>query len=135
MDVLTSSQRKKNMQAIKSKDTVAEISLRKALWRNGVRYRKNWRKIPGSPDIVLTKQKIAIFVDGDFWHGRGHEDTPGEQIGTNQQFWQNKIARNIERDREVDDALTELGWFVIRIWESEVKKDLAGCVDMIMDLI
>lgn len=135
MDVLTPAQRKKNMRAIKSKDTVAEISLRKALWRNGVRYRKNWRELPGSPDIVLTKQKIAIFVDGDFWHGRGHEDTPGEQIGTNQQFWQNKIARNIERDREVDDALTELGWFVIRIWESEVKKDLAGCVDMIMDLI
>lgn len=135
MDNHTPAQRKKNMRAIKSKDTVAEISLRKALWRNGVRYRKNWRELPGSPDIVLTKQKIAIFVDGDFWHGRGHEDTPGEQIGTNQQFWQNKIARNIERDREVDDALTELGWFVIRIWESEVKKDLAGCVDMIMDLI
>ena len=135
MDVLTPAQRKKNMRAIKSKDTVAEISLRKALWRNGVRYRKNWRELPGSPDIVLTKQKIAIFVDGDFWHGRGHENAPGEQIGTNQQFWQNKIARNIERDREVDDALTELGWFVIRIWESEVKKDLAGCVDMIMDLI
>ena len=135
MDVLTSSQRKKNMQAIKSKDTVAEISLRKALWRNGVRYRKNWRKLPGSPDIVLTKQKIAIFVDGDFWHGRGHEDNPGEQIGTNRQFWRDKIARNIERDREVDDTLTELGWLVIRIWESEVKKDLASCVDMIMDLI
>lgn len=135
MDVLTPAQRKKNMQRVKSKDTVAEISLRKALWRNGVRYRKNWRELPGSPDIVLTKQKIAIFVDGDFWHGRGHENAPGEQIGTNKTYWRNKIARNIERDKENNDALTDAGWLILRFWESDVKTDLDGCVKKIFDYI
>lgn len=123
------------MQHIKSADTKAEIMLRHALWHRGLRYRKNWRKLPGSPDIVLTKQKIAIFIDGDFWHGRGHENNPGEQIGTNQQFWRDKIARNIERDKENNDALTDAGWLVLRFWESDVKKDLDGCVKKIFEFI
>ena len=135
MDKLTPSQRKKNMQHIRSKETVSEIKLRKALWHLGLRYRKNWRKLPGTPDIALTRQKIAIFVDGDFWHGRGHEASPGEQVGTNKAFWRRKLSRNIERDKEVNDALTESGWLVLRFWDSEIKKDLQSCVNKILEYV
>lgn len=123
------------MQAVRCNNTVSEIKLRKALWHLGLRYRKNWRKLPGTPDIALTRQKIAIFVDGDFWHGRGHEASPGEQVGTNKAFWRRKLSRNIERDKEVNDALTESGWLVLRFWDSEIKKDLQGCVNRIMEYV
>ena len=83
MDHLSPQQRSKNMAAIRSKDTKIEILLRKALWHKGLRYRKNVKSLPGTPDIVFTKQKITVFVDGDFWHAKGHQDKPGEQIATN----------------------------------------------------
>ena len=131
-DVLTKEQRKKNMQHIRSKDTKAELLLRKALWHKGLRYRKNVKSLPGTPDIVFTKQKIAVFVDGDFWHARGHKDKPGEQVATNKEFWRKKLADNVERDRFVNDALLEQGWLVLRFWESDVKKDLNKCVNEIL---
>lgn len=131
MDVLTKKQRHKNMSHIRSKNTKPEILLRKALWHCGLRYRKNYKKLPGTPDIAITRYRIAIFVDGDFWHARGHEEHPGEQIGTNKDFWQKKLKRNIERDKEVNDELTESGWLVLRFWESDIKKDLQKCVDTI----
>lgn len=130
-DVLTKYQRHKNMSHIRSKNTKPEILLRKALWHCGLRYRKNYKKLPGTPDIVITRYRIAIFVDGDFWHARGHEEHPGEQIGTNKDFWQKKLKRNVERDKEVNDELTESGWLVLRFWESDIKKDLQKCVDTI----
>ena len=130
-DVLTKEQRKKNMQHIRSKDTKAEIMLRKALWHKGLRYKKNVKVLPGKPDIVFTKQKVVVFVDGDFWHARGHENNPGEQISTNKVFWSKKLAENVERDRFVNDTLLEQGWLVLRFWESDVKKDLDGCVKTI----
>lgn len=77
MDVLTKAQRHKNMQRIRNKDTKPEVMLRKALWHKGIRYRKNYKGLVGNPDVVLTRQKIAIFVDGDFWHARGHKKHPG----------------------------------------------------------
>lgn len=80
--------------------------------------------MPGSPDIALIRQKIAIFVDGDFWHAHGHENNPGEQIGSHKIYWVKKLTRNVERDREVNDALTELGCVVLRFWESNIQKDL-----------
>ncbi len=131
-DVLTKEQRKKNMQHIRSKDTKAEILLRKALWHKGLRYRKNVKSLPGKPDIVFTKQKIAVFVDGDFWHARGHQDKPGAQVATNKDFWRKKLTDNVERDRFVNDALLEQGWLVLRFWESDVKKNLDKCVDEIL---
>lgn len=131
MDVLTKKQRHKNMSHIRSKNTKPEILLRKALWHCGLRYWKNYKKLPGTPDIVITRYRIAIFVDGDFWHARGHEEHPGEQIGTNKDFWQKKLKRNVERDKEVNDELTESGWLVLRFWESDIKKDLQKCVDTI----
>ena len=116
------------MSRIRGKDTKPEVMLRKALWHRGIRYRKNYRRLPGTPDIVLTRQKIAIFVDGDFWHARGHQDNPGEQVRSNKEYWTRHLGRNVERDKEVIDELTEEGWLVLRFWESDIKNDLAGCV-------
>ena len=132
MDIKTSKQRSQNMAKIKSTNTKAERVLRLALWHKGIRYRKNWQKLPGTPDIAITKYKIAVFVDGDFWHARGHEQSPGEQVGTNKDFWKKKLARNVERDKEVNDQLTQDGWLVLRFWESDIKKDTNGVIAEIM---
>lgn len=133
MDVMTRAQRHKNMQHIRAKDTRPEVLLRKALWHRGLRYRKNWRALPGTPDIALTRQHIAIFVDGDFWHARGHEARPGEQVATRSTYWQKKLTRNVERDREATAALTQAGWLVLRFWASDVERDLTGVVEKIME--
>jgi DNA mismatch endonuclease (patch repair protein) len=135
MDVLNKQQRHKNMSHIRSKNTKAEVLLRKALWHHGIRYRKNYKDLPGTPDIVLTRYKIAIFVDGDFWHAHGHQDNPGEQVATNKEFWQKKLKNNVERDKEVNDELTEEGWLVLRFWESDIKKHLDNCIDQILQYI
>lgn len=123
------------MSGVHSKDTEPEIMLREALWKQGLRYRKNYKALPGTPDIVLTRQKIAIFVDGDFWHGKGHLDNPGEQIETNGEYWRGKLARNVERDKENNDELTAQGWLVLRFWESDIKRDLNGCVEKIFEYL
>ena len=124
MDVMTKSQRHLNMQHIRGKDSKPEIILRQALWKKGIRYRKNYKRLPGCPDIVLTRYKIAIFVDGDFWHARGYQDNPGSQINSNKAFWQKKLTGNVERDKEVNDRLTQMGWLVLRFWESDICKNL-----------
>ena len=132
MDVHSKTQRSQNMAKIKSTNTKPERLLRLALWHSGIRYRKNWRRLPGSPDIAITKYKIAIFVDGDFWHARGHKQAPGEQVATNNDFWQKKLFRNVERDKEVNDQLTQSGWLVLRFWESDIKKNIDGVITEIM---
>lgn len=132
MDRMTREERHRNMSAVRSKDTVPEKMLRLALWHRGLRYRKNYKKLPGTPDIALTRQKIAIFVDGDFWHAHGHEEHPGEQIRTNPDFWRRKLMRNVERDKFVNDALLEMGWLVMRFWESDIKQNLPDCVEAVM---
>jgi DNA mismatch endonuclease, patch repair protein len=132
MDIFTKEQRHIIMSHVHSKDTQPEVVLRKALWHLGVRYRKNYKKLPGSPDIVLTKYHIAIFVDGDFWHGKGHFAHPGEQIKCNKEFWRKKLKRNIERDKDVNAELSEMGWLVLRFWESDVKKRLDWCVQTVL---
>ncbi len=132
MDSLTKEQRRKIMQHIHSKNTKAEVMLRKMLWHLGIRYRKNYKTLPGTPDIAITKYRIAIFVDGDFWHARGHENSPGEQIQTNIAFWSKKLKRNVERDKEVNQALLEMNWLVLRYWDSDVKRDCTTCVEDIM---
>lgn len=135
MDVLTKEQRHRNMSHIRSKDTKPEIMLRKALWHLGFRYRKNYAALPGKPDIVLLRYKIVIFVDGDFWHARGHQRHPGEQVASNKKYWQKKLEHNVERDRAVNDVLTEQGWLILRFWESDVKKNLDGCISQILQYI
>ena len=132
MDDMTPAQRRRNMQRIRAKDTRPERMLRLALWHKGLRYRKNWRVLPGTPDIALTRQHIAIFVDGGVWHARGHETSLGEQIKTRPEYWRPKLTRNVERDREATTALTQAGWLVLRFWESDIKRDLESIVEEIM---
>ena len=125
MDVLTKEQRHKNMVAIKSRDTKIEVSLRLALWHKGIRYRKNYKIFDCRPDIVLTKYKIAIFCDGDFWHGKTFERY---DVTTNAEYWHEKIRRNMERDLENTIELRDNGWTVLRFWETDIKKHLDDCV-------
>lgn len=131
MDDLTPEQRRKNMQAIKSRDTTIEIMLRKALWHRGVRYRKNYNKLPGKPDIVITKQKIAIFCDSDYWHGYDWENR-NQRIKSNREYWIPKIERNMARDKEVNEILAAQGWKVLRFWEWQIRKHLDDCVETII---
>ena len=135
MDDMTKEQRHKNMSHIRAKDTKPEVLLRKALWRRGIRYRKNYADLPVKPDIALTCYRIAVFVDGDFLHARGHQECPGEQVESNKEYWQKKLRNNIERDKVVNDALTEEGWLVLRFWASDVMKHLDDCVNQILQYI
>jgi len=131
MDPLTKEQRRKNMQAIRSKDTSIEIILRQALWKQGIRYRKNYRMLAGKPDVVITKYKIAVFCDSEFWHGYNWEDKKAK-ITVNQQYWIDKIEKNMARDSKVNKILLDEGWTVLRFWGKEIKKDLNHCVEIIM---
>lgn len=129
----------KIMSAIKAKDTRPELELRKALWHEGLRYRVNYKDLPGKPDIVFTKWKVVVFCDGDFWHGhnwaiRGLGNLQEELSGYSQ-YWRDKILRNVERDEENNKAIMALGWTVIRIWESEIKNDLDGCVKVVKEAL
>lgn len=136
MDVLTKEQRRKNMQNIRSKDTKIEVLLRKALFERGIRYRKNYVGLPGKPDIVLTKYKIAIFCDGEFFHGKDWEVLkPRLQNSNNSEFWINKINRNRERDDAVNKELLFMGWTVIRFWGNDIKKHTDECVKVIEEAI
>ena len=120
-DVLTPSQRHRNMAAIHSASTKPELYLRRALWHHGFRYRVNDKRLPGRPDIVLPKYRSVVFVHGCFWHG--HKGCPTSHIPeTNTEFWTAKIARNQERDQEVWRKLEAKGWSVIIVWECELKK-------------
>ena len=135
-DNLTVEQRKKNMQHIKSKDTKIEIALRKALWNKGYRYRKNYCLLPGKPDIVLTKYKIAIFCDGEFFHGKDWEILkPRLEKSDNSQYWISKISRNRERDEDVNKQLLFQGWTVIRFWGKEIQNNTDQCVKVVEEAI
>ena len=123
----TDIKRRLNMSRIKSKNTSIEVTLRRALWRAGIRYRKNYQKLPGSPDVAITKYQIAIFCDGEFWHGKDW-DKKKISIKSNREFWIQKIERNRNRDRSNEWALNCLGWVVLRFWGQEIKKDLASCI-------
>lgn len=124
----------KRMKAVKSKDSKAELAMRTTLWQAGYRYRKHYAKLPGTPDVVLVKYKIAIFCDGDFWHGRNWEQRKLD-FKTNKDFWIAKIERNMERDREKDDALRSLGWIPLHFWEKDILKKPELCLEGIESLI
>ena len=127
------------MSSIPSKGTRPEIILRKALWNENLRYRVNYKKLPGKPDIVFTKYKVAVFCDGDFWHGhnwaiRGKKSLDEELEGYSE-YWRKKILRNIERDQENENELRTLGWTVVRLWESEIKEDVSSCVQAVKEAL
>lgn len=116
--------------------TKAELALRHAVWRRGLRYRLNRRDLPGTPDLVFASRQVVVFVDGDFWHGR-HWDKRKERLGSgnNGAYWVSKITYNRDRDRRNDARLAELGWRVLRLWETDVLRDpeaAAGLVAMMI---
>lgn len=130
----TTKQRSELMSKIKSKNTKPEIKVRKALWSLGYRYRKNVKKLSGCPDIVFTKQKLVVFIDGEFWHGHNWEEKKSK-IKTNRGFWIPKIERNMQRDSQNDKFLTERGWFVMRFWEKQIKNDFDICLRRIVSYL
>lgn len=130
MDNHTKEQRRKNMQAVKNKDSKIEQLLRKELWARGLRYQKNSKKVFGKPDIVFIGKKVAVFCDSEFWHGYDWDNKKND-IQSRREFWIPKIERNMQRDIEVTTRLTQEGWTVLRFWGNEIKHDLKSCADII----
>ncbi|MBQ4913485.1 very short patch repair endonuclease [Maribacter sp. MMG018] len=128
----TTPQRSKIMSKIRGKNTKPEMAFRKALFAVGYRYRIDYKKLIGKPDIALNKYKTVIFIDGEYWHGYNWEERK-PKIKTNREFWVAKIERNIQRDQEVNAKLKEMGYTIFRFWESEIKKDLERCLTKVTD--
>ena len=128
----TTPERSKIMSKIRGKNTKPELAFRKALYAKGYRYRIDYKKLIGKPDIALPKYKTVIFIDGEYWHGKNWEDRK-PKIKTNREFWIAKFERNIQRDVEVNRALEEKGYTVFRFWESEIKKELDACLCSVID--
>lgn len=124
----------KRMANVSLKGGKAETALAKSLWAKGIRYRKNYRRLPGSPDIAITKCKVAVFVDGEFWHGYDW-DNRKPKLKSNRDYWIEKIEENMARDKRNDEKLKEDGWTVLHFWEKEIKKDLEGCVETVLEAL
>ena len=133
-DVHSKETRSYNMSRISSKNTKIEIVLSKALWAKGYRYRRNDKSVIGKPDFVFRKIKLAIFCDSEFWHGKDW-DSQHKRITTNKEYWISKIQNNINRDKKINEKLTNSGWVVVRFWETEIEKNLNDCVLTIIDII
>ena len=123
----TTPERSKIMAKIRGKNTKPELAFRKALYVAGYRYRIDYKKLIGKPDIALKKYKTVIFIDGEYWHGHNWEERK-PKVKTNREFWIAKIERNMQRDQEVNAELKRIGYTVFRFWESEVKKELKRCL-------
>ena len=121
---------RKCMRGNTKKDTSIEVIFRKALWCKGVRYRKNCKDILGTPDIAIRKYRLAVFCDGDFWHGKEYHG-----VKHHSKYWDEKIKRNRERDLDYTIRLRDEGWTVLRFWESDIRKDVDGCVDKVVKVI
>ena len=126
----TTQQRSRTMSKIKGKNTKPELIFRRALWKAGLRYRTYSIGLPGKPDIFITKYRLAIFIDGGFWHGYDFE-VKKTKIKTNRSYWIPKIERNTQRDRQVNEALEEAGYTVMRFWDHEVKQNLPACINQV----
>lgn len=127
----TTPERSRIMGKIRGKNTKPELAFRKALYAAGYRYRVDYKKLIGRPDIVLKKYKTAIFIDGEYWHGKNWEERK-PKIKTNREFWIAKIERNMQRDNEVNLELNRLGYKVFRFWESDIKKELDICLNEVL---
>lgn len=123
-DNLTSEQRSYCMSRIKGKDTALEVRVRSELHRKGLRFRKHVNDLPGKPDIVFSKARVAVFVDGDFWHGYRFSSWEHKVPD----FWKSKISNNRERDAKNHRKLREMGWTVIRLWQHEIERDFERCI-------
>ena len=134
MDNHTPEQRKKNMRAIRSRDSEIELLLRRELWKRGIRYRKNDGKVFGKPDIVFKRKKIAVFCDSEFWHGYDWENARNK-IKSRRDFWIPKIEANMKRDSLVNQVLQSQGWIVVRFWGNDIKKDAGKCADAVAEIL
>ncbi len=131
-DIFSKAKRSEIMSKVKNKDSKIEIAFRKALWKEGFRYRKNVRSYFGKPDIVLKKYKTVIFVDSCFWHGcRKHFILPV----SNKKFWRKKIERNKQRDKEVSRHYKKEDWQVLRVWEHQINKSFNKTVDATVNFL
>ncbi len=127
----TTKKRSKIMCKIRGKNTKTELLFRKALWKKGIRYRVDNKKLPGKPDVSIQKYKLAIFIDGEFWHGYNWDERK-DNIKSNRDFWVPKIERNMQRDREVNQQLMDMGYTVFRFWEKEIKNELNICINDVL---
>lgn len=125
---------RKRMSKVKLKGGKAETLLAKELWHKGYRYRKNDKRLPGSPDIAILKHRIAVFVDGEFWHGKDWE-TRKERLQRNREYWIEKIEENMARDQRNDQLLLQAGWTPIHFWEKDVVKKTTECIAEIEESI
>ena len=125
---------RKRMSKVRLKNGKAETVLAKKIWHKGYRYRRNYKKLPGSPDIAILRHHVAVFVDGEFWHGENWEERKAK-LKHNREYWIEKIEENIARDKRVDAQLKELGWIPIHFWEKQVLKNTDECVNTILELI
>ncbi|SHG32414.1 T/G mismatch-specific endonuclease [Desulfacinum infernum DSM 9756] len=130
-DNLTPEQRSYCMSRIKGKDTGLEMRVRSELHRRGFRFRKHVKELPGKPDVVFTKAKVAVFIDGDFWHGYGFSEWRHKVSD----FWKKKIQSNIERDRRNHEELVKMGWTVIRLWQHDLEQDFNRCIARIIEAV
>lgn len=124
----------KRMKALSHKKSKVESVLARALWHKGYRYRLNYSKLPGSPDIALIKYEIAIFIDGEFWHGKDFENRK-TKIKNNKEYWIEKIEENMRRDLKNDELLKQNGWIVLHFWSRDVENHLDGCIKVIEEFI
>jgi DNA mismatch endonuclease (patch repair protein) len=127
----TTKKRSKIMSKIRGKNTKPEMLFRKALWKKDIRYRVDSKKLPGKPDVSIIKYKLAIFIDGEFWHGYNWPERK-KTLKSNREFWIPKIERNMQRDREVNLQLKEMGYTVFRFWTNEIKTNLDKCINDIL---
>lgn len=130
----TSPEISKRMSHVKTKKNSAEVMLAKSLWHKGYRYRLNYKELPGSPDIALTKYRIAIFIDGEFWHGKDFEQRK-TKLKNNKDYWIEKIQENIDRDLKNDKLLKQMEWYPIHFWSNDVIKYCNQCVEEVICLI
>lgn len=121
---------RKRMSKVHLKGGKAEVLLAKRLWHEGIHYFKNYKKLPGSPDIAITKYKIAIFVDGEFWHGYNWENQK-LRLKRNREYWIKKIEENMQRDKKDDELLRKMNWTPVHFWEKTVLKNTDYCVELI----
>ena len=122
------------MSKVRLKNGKAETILAKRLWHEGYRYRRNYKKLPGSPDIALTTYRVAVFVDGEFWHGENWEERKAK-LKHNREYWIEKIEENMARDKRVDGQLQEMGWTTVHFWEKQVLKHTDECLQVVLELI
>src|SRR4051794_27457591 len=128
-DTRTKEQRSRIMAAVRGKHTSPEVALRKALYAAGIRgWRCHYKPAPGTPDLAWPGLRVAVFVDGAFWHGHPSRHKPGRSG----EYWDTKIARNVERDRAADAALAAAGWIVVRVWDFEVRRDLTAVIERVV---